>query len=246
MSNVYEDKEIKRPYYPKDFMDSIKKIKSHTDNNTYKIGLSITGEFGNRMATLSTGYAGHDDITNYFIFDKVDLLSIRELIDRAILEIDGDTEKKKELDSLREELKTYVEKGYVKKIQVIKTNTLVPNGFHDGVYSAYQIKPIFDLNGKDPDIPVNIGLSYIEFLYLSPNEEKFKATIKYLNFGHNEIDIEFIGYNREEEIRKYILEAKKDLKNFDIKDHFSRKPPTQDEIKKAKDILANLGMIASK
>lgn len=245
MSKVYDDNTTKRPYYPKDFIDRVKKIKSNTDNNVYNIGMSITGEFGNRMATMTTGYSGHDDLTNYFIFTKEDLLSIREMIDIAIEEIDGDTEKKKDLDLLREELKSYIEKGYVSKIQVIKTNTVVPNGFHDGLYTAFQIKPVFDIQGKDIDININIGLNYIEFLYLSPNEVKFKETIQYLNMGHDEVEIEFIGYDRKEEIRKYILDAKKELNNFDIKGHFDRKPPTQEEIKKAKDILEKIGMFPS-
>lgn len=237
----YIDSSIKRPYYQKDFIETIKKIKSHIDENIYKVGVSITGEAGNRLATVSTGYAGHDDITNYFIFDKDDLLTIREMIDTAIKEIDDDKNKKKELDSIRDELKRYIEHGYVKKIKIIRTSTFIPNGYHDGLYSAYQIKPIFEVDDNVEE-DVNIGLTYIEFLYLSPNEDQFNKTLSYLKCGHDEVEIEFIGYNRKEEVKKYIMEAKRDLSNFDIKDHFNKRP-SQEDINKAKDILSKLGMI---
>ena len=238
---ICNDSITKHPYYQKDFIDKTKKIKSNIDDNIYKIGMSITGEFGDRMVTMSTGYAGHDNITNYFIFTKNDLLSIREMIDKTIEEIDEDKNKKEELDSLREELKTYIEIGIVHKIQVIKTNSVIPNGYHNELYSAYKIKPVFDIEGKDIQDDVNIGLNYIEFLYLSPNENKFNETLSYLKCGHDEVEIEFIGYDRKEEVKKYILGAKKDLEKFDIKDHFSKRP-SQEDINKAKDILGKLGM----
>ena len=247
--SIYNDSITKRPYYQKDFIDKEIKIKSSVDPNTYKIGISITGEFGNRMATLSTGYDGYDDKTNYFIFDRNALLSIRDMIDTAIDEIDEDNNKNNELYLIREELEKYIEMGYVKKINVEKIKTTIPNGFHDGIYSPYIIRPVFDLSSIPNDVEesINTGLNYIEFLYLSPNEDKYKETLSYLKCGHDEIEINFIGYNRKEEVRKYILEAKKELDRFDIKDHFSKKnAPSPEEIAKAKDILRNLGMLGNK
>lgn len=241
MSN-YNDPITKYPYYIKDFRDRSKKFKSEVDSNTYKFGLSITGEFGNRVATISTGYLGHDDKTNYFILNRDQLEELKTMIDEIIYEIDKDWEKNQELGKLRDELESYISKGYVKKLQVIKTKTTIPNGFDNRLYTPYVIKPIFEYDIPDDDI--NIGFNYIDLLYLSPDQEKFEETLHYLKCGHDDLEIEFVGYNRKEELRKYIMDAKENLKNFDYKEHYSRdKMPSKEDIEKAKEILKKLGMI---
>lgn len=238
----YNDPITKYPYYTKDFKDRNKKFKSDIDANIYKIGLSITGEFGNRVATLSAGYNGHDDKTNYFIFNRDQLEELKTMIEDTIDEIDKDWEKNQELGKLRDELESYISKGYVRRLQVIKTQTIIPNGFDNRLYTPYVIKPVFEYDIPDDD--VNLGFNYIDLLYLSPDQEKFEETLHYLKCGHDELEIEFIGYNRREELRKYIMEAKDNLKNFDYKKHYSRENmPSQEDIKAVRDILKKLGMI---
>lgn len=235
MGKNYIDKSKVHAYYRSDFIEKDIKIKSDTDS-IYNFGVRVTGENGNRRIYLTSGYNNTEEYTNHFVLSVEDIEKLEALIIEAKTQINEDKKANVLLDDMRNELKRYIENDYIDKIKLIRQDIIYPNGFNKELYIPFLIQPEFSLDIPDDDI--NLGFNYIEFLHLSMKEDEYQKTLDYIRFDHKEIPIVFVGYDRKEEIRKYIKEAKKDLKNYDPS---KRKPPTKEQMDRAMDIMKKMG-----
>lgn len=202
-------------FYRSDFVDAKLKL----NKSEYLFNMSVTGEFGNRQLYLSTGYRDYDDYTNHFVLSLEDAKKMKSVLDKTIEQIEEDAACKNRLDKYRQELKGYIEKGFVEKIIMIKENIPNPSGFNKSLYTPFTVKPVFtNIDGNNTD-NVNLFFNYTEFFHLSPNDIKFQEMIDYIRWDHKEIPIEFKGYDRKAHVKKSIEDAKRSLKNYNPKDN---------------------------
>ena len=235
----YIKSETINPYPKKDF--TCKRSVKITQDALSSEGLftsEITGEFGNRKAYITTGYIGDDSLTNNFVVSEDTLEEIIDNLQYVLANIKHDKELKSHEDSLMDTLHEYIRLGYVEGITLERLNMEIP-GFNSSLYKVFKIKPKFIYN-IDPNAGVNLEFSFIKCLHLDLNQEKYNKTIDDIRNGDNTIPIKFIGYDRKEEIKKFIISAKKELEGYDPSNNI---PPTPEQINSAKDIMKKIGLI---
>lgn len=238
MSSNFIDKETKNPYRKAPYVEKTCKINHQEISGIGKITSTISGEFGDRKAYISTGYIGDEDRTNYFVLSRLHLELLIEQLQSILTEIDEDKACYQYSEEILKEFHTYLDSGHVESIIIRKLKMDMP-GFNSLLYIPFNIKPVFK-NDIPLDAGVNLEFNFIQYLHLDMNETKYNDTLNNLRNGHTEIPITFIGYDRKEEIKKLIASAQKDLKDFDPS---KRKPPTPEQREIAKKTLEKMGYV---
>lgn len=217
----YMDNNIRRPYRLQSYSYKPVKILPKIPNTSLgKIEMELSGEYGNRQAFLTIGYKGSPEHDLYLLMDKEELKKTRDLIDQMISDIEEDKKYSQSSRMILEEFHRYLGRGYVKEVILTKLKTELP-GFNTALYTIFHVEMKFK-----EDVPndyINLKYNFIYCVHLSANEKDYIDTMNKLFGGHfkdKDLKITMIGYNRQEDIAKYIRDAKKDLANFDPKrDH---------------------------
>lgn len=241
MSTNFIDKKTKNPYRKVPYVEKTCKISHKELTVVGQIKSTISGEFGERKAYLTTGYKGDDDNINHFVLSRTDLKLLIDQLQSTLDEIDEDSASYQWSNKILEEFHSYLDTGYVESIIMKRLKMEIP-GFNPLLYIPFNIKPVFK-NDIPNDIGVNLEFNFIQCIHLDINENLYNETLDTLRNGHTEIPITFIGYDRKEEIKKLIESAKKDLKDFDPS---KKKPPTPEQREIAQKTLEKMGYIFPK
>lgn len=234
MSN-FINKINKNPYRIKDYRKNTLRIVNKELNSVGVITSEITGEFGDRKAYITTGYEGTDEHTNFFIISKEDLDILISNLLNLYEDITDDSNIKLSESELMYELHSYITNGYIKSITLRKLNIELP-GFNPNLYTPFNIEPEF--KNDLPDDNINLGLNFVKVLRIKIRDKDYNDMLDYIRNGDKNIPIKFIGFDRNEQIKKYINDAKKELKDFDPS---KRKMPTKEQRELALKTLSNIG-----
>lgn len=217
----YLDDSTHRPYRLKPYSYKPVKVLPKIPNTSLgKIEMELSGEYGARQAFLTVGYKNSPEHDVYLLMDVDELKRTRELIDQMISDIEEDINYKGSRGLLLEEFHRYLDHGYVKEVVMTKLKTKLP-GFNPNLYTIFHVTMRF--KEDIPDDYINLKYNFVYCMHLSASEKDYEKSMDELLGGHfkdEDLKITMIGYNRQEEVNKYLKEAKKDLKNFDPKkDH---------------------------
>lgn len=210
---------------------------SHTEFCTQTLGY-IDIEVVDGEVKIVIGYRENKDY-DITMYAKIgDFISLKNALQRLSSDLVMDYNMKKYEDSLMDTLHEYIDKGYIQEIKLENLNKET-TGFNPVVYKTFKISiiPIYDIPS---DAGINLTFSFIKCLHLDINEDKYNETINSITNGNKDIKLTFVNYNRKKEISNYITKAKKELADYDFT---KRKTPSKADIKKAREIMTNLGMI---
>lgn len=187
-------------------------LPSKETHSTTKISAELTGSFDDKKICLKTGYKEDSKYDNVFILSIDDLNKMINYLHTVKESWNNHDDKVRSFNAIRDELQRYINMGYIKSLTL--TLTSLPSGFEPTLYKAFEVKPTF-IHDLDPEAGVNLGFRYIHVLHLDIDETKYNTTLNELRFGHTEVPIKFVGYDRAKEVDRYIQRAKKELANYD-------------------------------
>lgn len=231
MSNKI-NKQMFNPYNMDKCEDKSVEIKPEELNVTGFIKSSLTGEFGNRQAYLQTGYYGHDG-SNYFVASEEELRNIIDSLEYILENILTDKTAKRMEDELLDELYRYIDNGYVKSIKLTRMKLSVP-GFSSALYIPFKVEPEF--NYDLPDDNINLGFNFLRMFRFPIKEEEYQEELKKIT-NSKDISIHFVGFDRKQQIRDFIKDAKDSLKDYDPSKNL---PPTREQVSKVLNIFSDL------